>query len=168
MKLSFFIRRSYVSSKKIFYLSILFLFLFSVLLNYQTANAQIEEGRPIVILSKPEGTFIGSLDDNFPQLEIPTIDGLYEDGKGIIKNLNALEILFLNVFYNKFNLDPKNQMIILAIPSNNSREIWLHIASILFDKFSVPSLYIHEADSWDDAITPELTPGEKLYWIVGE
>ena len=58
-------------------------------------------------------------------------------------------------------------MIILAIPPGNPRDAWIKIAAILFDRFSVPSLYIHETSSWENAITPELTPGDKLYWITG-
>jgi hypothetical protein len=57
-------------------------------------------------------------------------------------------------------------MLILAIPPGNNRDAWLQIVSIIFDRFKIPELYIHETDAWDKAITPELTPGEKLYWIA--
>jgi hypothetical protein len=134
-------------------------------LNFYPVTAQIEEGRPIVILMTPDTTYAGSLDDDLPRYETPAMEGLYDNKKGLITNGNALELVLLNIFYNGMPVTPEAQMVILAIPSGNTRDAWLRIAAILFDRFHVPSLYIHEADNWDDAITPELTPGDKLYWI---
>ena len=137
-------------------------------LNIFSAKAQLNEGRPVVILLTPETTYAGTLDDDSPRFQTPAMEGLYDNNKGLIGNWNALEIVLLNIFYNGVPVEPEAQMVILAIPSGNTREAWLKLASILFDRFKVPSLYIHEANNWDDAITPELTPGDKLFWIMGD
>jgi hypothetical protein len=143
------------------------LILIMSIFNHSTLVAQIEEGRPVVILLTPETTYAGSLDDDSPQYETSTIQGLFSNEiEGMIEKLFAVEILLNGVFYNGLGINPDMQMIILALPPQNSRETWLKIVSILFDTFEIPSLYIHEANTWNDAITPELTPGEKLYWIA--
>ena len=139
--------------------------LLGMLLSTSPAIAQSQDGRPIVILLTVDMVYAGTLDDESPRFETPALLGLYENEEGMLAMTNALEIVFLNVFYHGIGIKPDAQMVILAIPPDNPREAWLKIATILFDKFHVPSLYIHEAGNWDDAITPELTPGDKLYWI---
>jgi len=132
-------------------------------------SAQIEEGRPIVILLTPDTIYAGSLDDDSPQYETNAIEGLFSnENEGIIDKIFAFEILLQGVFYNGLRVAPENQMIILALPSVNTRQTWVKIVSILFDTFKIPSLYIHEANTWEDAIVPDLTPGNKLYWIIND
>ncbi|NNE37662.1 MAG: hypothetical protein HKN08_05095 [Gammaproteobacteria bacterium] len=129
--------------------------------------AQIEPGRPVVILLTPESIYAGTLDSDLPDYESASIEGLFNNATyGIFDNEFALEITLQGIFYNGLNIRPEEQMLILAIPPGNSRDAWLQIVSILFDRFNVPELYIHETDTWEHAITPELTPGEKLYWIA--
>lgn len=130
------------------------------------ANAQIETGRPVVVLLTPESIYAGSLDDEIPTYQTDSLEGLFSNEQiGIIDKWFAFEITFQSIFYNGINVSPEAQMLILAIPPGNNRDAWLKIVTILFDRFNVPELYIHETQSWDNAITPELTSGEKLYWI---
>lgn len=150
-------------SKKFIFTHVL-LCLFLSLYIYPTA-AQVEEGRPVVILLTPDTTYAGTLDDDSPLFQTPAMQGLYESDTGLLADGNALELVLLNLFYNGLAVSPEDQMVIIAIPGGNSRDTWLRLAAILFDRFEVPELYIHEAGKWDDAITPELTPGDKLYWI---
>lgn len=133
------------------------------------ASAQIEPGRPVVILLTPESVYAGSLDSTFPVYESSSIEGLFSpENYGMFDKWFAFEITLQGIFYNGLNVRPEEQMLILAVPPGNDRDAWLQIVSILFDRFNVPELYIHETDAWDKAITPELTPGEKLYWISND
>ncbi len=142
--------------------------LFGVTLLSST-SAQIEPGRPVVILLTPKSIYAGSLDSDQPDYESASIEGLFSNETfGMIDKWFAFEIALQGIFYNGLNIRPENQMLILAIPPGNNRDTWLQIVSILFDRFNVPELYIHETDVWDKAITPELTPGEKLYWISSD
>ena len=134
-----------------------------------SASSQIEPGRPIVILLTPEKILAGSLDSEVPDYQTDTFDGLFSNEYyGIFDKWFALEIALQGIFYNGLNVRPEEQMLILAIPPGNNRAAWLQMVSILFDRFNIPELYIHETDTWDHAITPELTPGEKLYWISSD
>jgi len=130
------------------------------------AYAQIETGRPLVVLLTPESIYAGSLDEEMPAYQTDSLEGLFSNEEiGLFDNWFALEITFQGIFHNGMNVRPEDQMLILAIPPENNRDAWLKIVSILFDRFNIPELYIHETQTWDTAITPELTPGEKLYWI---
>ena len=107
-------------------------------------SAQIEEGRPVVILLTPDTIYAGSLDDDSPQYETNAIEGLFSnENEGIIEKIYAFEILLHGIFYNGLRVAPEKQMIILALPSGNTRQTWVKIVSILFDTFEIPSLYIH-------------------------
>ncbi len=137
------------------------------LLYVRPITAQIEPGRPVVILMTPQFIYAGSLDSDLPDYETASIEGLFSnENHGKIDNWFAFEIMLQGIFYNGLNVRPEGQMLILAIPPGNNRDAWLQIVSIIFDRFKIPELYIHETDAWDKAITPELTPGEKLYWIA--
>jgi hypothetical protein len=141
--------------------------IFILTLSYLThAYAQTDTGRPVVVLLTPESIYAGSLDEEMPRYHADSLEGLFSNEEiGLFDNWFALEIAFQGIFYNGMNVRPENQMLILAIPPGNNRDAWLKIVSILFDRFNIPELYIHETQTWDTAITPELTPGEKLYWI---
>jgi len=142
---------------------IIFILIFSCISH---AYAQIEAGRPVVVLLTPESIYAGSLDDEIPGYQTNSLEGLFSNEKnGIIDKWFAFEITFQGIFYNGINVRPEAQMLILAIPPGNNRDTWLKIATILFDRFKVPEIYIHETQTWDAATTPELTSGEKLYWI---
>jgi hypothetical protein len=144
---------------------LLYITLLSIPASAAASQGEIEEGRPIVILLTPLMTYAGSLDDGLPRYGTAALEGLFSPEKaGMFDKLYAFEILMHGIFYNGLAVSPEERMVILAIPPGNTRETWLNIVSILFDRFNVPSLYIHEAGTWDDAITPELTPGQKLYW----
>ncbi|MGK0298079.1 MAG: hypothetical protein ACI9XC_001697 [Gammaproteobacteria bacterium] len=145
------------------------LILFTAIAGSSLVSAQIEEGRPVVILITPDIIYAGSLDDDSPQYETKAIEGLFSNkNEGIIEKIYAFEILLHGIFYNGLRIAPEEQMIILAVPAGNTRQTWVEIVSILFDTFEIPSLYIHEANTWEDAILPDLTPGNKLYWIIND
>ncbi|MGY8814927.1 MAG: hypothetical protein ACKVHQ_09440 [Gammaproteobacteria bacterium] len=145
------------------------LILITAIADSSLVSAQIEEGRPVVILITPDIVYAGSIDDDSPQYETKTIEGLFShENEGIIEKIYAFEILLHGIFYNGLRIAPEQQMIILALPSGNTRQTWVNIVSIFFDTFEIPSLYIHEANTWEDAIIPDLTPGNKLFWIINE
>ena len=88
--------------------------------------AQIEAGRPIVVLLTPESIYAGSLDEEIPSYKTDSLEGLFSNEKiGIFNNWFALEIAFQGIFYNGMNIRPEDQMLILAIPPGNNRDAWV-------------------------------------------